>query len=95
MTFDNGLFRYDIAEDNVTKVAYDPLENSALHSQAITSLLALSEAGLIVGTYGGGLSVVTNDGKVARTLRSLAGSQISDIIYALLLDHDGGILVGN
>ena len=94
-TFDNGLFRYDIAEDNVTKVAYDPLENSALHSQAITSLLALSEAGLIVGTYGGGLSVVTNDGKVARTLRSLAGSQISDIIYALLLDHDGGILVGN
>ena len=30
-----------------------------------------------------------------RTIRSLAGSQISDIIYALLLDHDNGILIGN
>lgn len=94
-TFDSGLFRYDIEEDNLKKVEYNPLKDSALHSQAITSLLDLPEKGLIVGTYGGGLSVVAEDGTVVRTLRSLAGSKISDIIYALLLDHDGGILVGN
>ena len=94
-TFDNGLYRYEIAGGNVTKVLYDPLRDGALHSQAITSLLALPKRGLIVGTYGGGLSVVDSDGQVVRTIRSLAGSQISDIIYALLLDHDDGILIGN
>ena len=94
-TFDSGLFRYDIAGDKLTKVLYGPLEDNALHSEAITSLLALPDTGLVVGTYGGGVSVVNSDGKVSRTVRSLAGSRISDIIYTLLMDHDGGILVGN
>ena len=94
-TFDNGLYRYDINKDSMLEVPFDPNADNALHSKAITSLLSLPTGELIVGTYGGGASIVTKDGRVIRTIRALAGSGISDIVYTLLRDHDGSILLGN
>ena len=94
-TFDNGLYRYDLTTDSMQEIRFDPNAVDAIHSKAITSLLALPTGQLIVGTYGGGVSVVDNKGMVIRSIRALGGSGISDIVYTLLRDHDGSILLGN
>ena len=77
------------------RVAFDPGSTLALHSNAITSLAMTPNGSVVAGTYGGGVSIVDEGGDVIRTFRSPEGSDISDIVIALLVDIDGGVLVAN
>ena len=94
-TFEGGLYRYDRKTTLISRVHYEPNSNDGLHSNAITSLAKASGGDIIVGTYGGGLSIVRPDGIVARTFRSIEGANISDRVFALLSDTDNGVLVAN
>ncbi|MDG0993024.1 MAG: triple tyrosine motif-containing protein, partial [Luminiphilus sp.] len=94
-TFEGGLYRYDRGSTSISRVPYDPTSADGLHSNAITSLERANNGDIIVGTYGGGLSIVKPDGRVARTFRSIEGSNISDRVFALLNDKDNGVLVAN
>ena len=94
-TFEGGLYRYDRETTSISRVPYDPTSDDGLHSNAITSLGRAHNGDIIVGTYGGGLSVVKPNGSVARTFRSIEGSNISDRVFALLNDKDNGVLVAN
>ena len=94
-TFEGGLYRYDRKTTLISRVHYEPNSNDGLHSNAITSLAKASGGDIIVGTYGGGLSIVRPDGIVARTFRSIEGANISDRVFALLTDTDNGVLVAN
>ncbi len=94
-TFEGGLYQLDRATGAIRKIAFDPENGKALHSEGITSLLLTDNNTLIVGTYGGGLSVVGADGDVLRTFKPLPGSTISENILALLQDHDGSVLVAH
>ncbi len=94
-TVEGGLYRYDRASGAVDRVAFDPGSTRALHSNAITSLSITPNGSVVAGTYGGGVSIVDEGGDVIRTFRSPEGSDISDIVIALLVDIDGGVLVAN
>ena len=94
-TFEGGLYRYDRKTTLISRVHYEPNSNDGLHSNAITSLAKASGGDIVVGTYGGGLSIVRPDGIVARTFRSIEGANISDRVFALLTDTDNGVLVAN
>ena len=94
-TFEGGLYRYDRKTTLISRVHYEPNSNDGLHSNAITSLAKASGGDIVVGTYGGGLSIVRPDGIVARTFRSIEGANISDRVFALLSDTDNGVLVAN
>ncbi len=94
-TFEGGLYRYQRKDETLTKVSFDPEGAFSLHSNAITSLLVNSMGHLVVGTFGGGISLVSSDGKVLRTYRSPNGSAISDRVFALLEDTDNGILIAH
>lgn len=94
-TVEDGLYRYDRKQKNISSVTFQPGHPRALHSNAITTLSMTSDGKVIVGTYGGGVSVVKPDGSVLRTFRGPEGSNISDRVFALLNDSDGGILVAN
>ena len=94
-TFEGGLYRYDRKAASISRVLYDPNSSDGLHSNAITSLEKAGSEEIIVGTYGGGLSIVEPSGRVARTFRSTEGSNISDRVFALLNDKNRGILVAN
>ncbi len=94
-TFEGGLYRYDRKTTLISRVHYEPNSNDGLHSNAITSLAKASGGDIVVGTYGGGLSIVRPDGIVARTFRSIEGANISDRVFALLNDTDNGVLVAN
>jgi len=94
-TFQGGLYRYDRTEKNIRKVESKPNASQKLQSNGITSLLVTSQKDLIVGTFGGGLSVIDPKGEVMQTWQAMPGSGISDVVLALQEDLDGSILVGH
>ena len=94
-TFEGGLYRFDLASNELLKVRYEPTEGKALHAEGITALQLLEDNSLLVGTFGGGVSLVNPQGEVIRTIRALPGSGVSDLIFAFLVDLDGSVLVGH
>jgi len=94
-TFEGGLYRFSRESGSIRKVPHDPKGAFSLHSNAITSLLVNKKGDLIVGTFGGGLSLVDQSGEVFRTYRSPEGSEISDRVFALFEDQDSSILVAH
>ncbi len=94
-TFEGGLYRYDRSKGDLNKIPYGTNDPKALHSNGIISLLASTTGDLVVGTYGGGISIVDQDGSVVRTIKGNLGSGIGDVIWSLEEDIDGGILVGH
>ena len=94
-TFERGLFRYDRTNGSVTKVRYDLNSPNALHATGITALELAPSGQLLVGTFGGGISIVDPSGAVVQTIHGETGSDVSDVIYAFLLDLDGSVLVGH
>jgi signal transduction histidine kinase/ligand-binding sensor domain-containing protein/DNA-binding NarL/FixJ family response regulator/HPt (histidine-containing phosphotransfer) domain-containing protein len=93
-TFEGGLMRFDPNTGEVIAVPVDNQSPFALHSSGITALTTADDGSLVVATYGGGISIVGQDGEVIRTLRSIPGTNASDVALALRKDVDGGILVG-
>ena len=94
-TFEGGLYRYDVTTQSLTPVNVDPTSTTALHAKGITSLLTTRSGKLVVGTYGGGISIVLPSGKVERTIHANTGTGISDTSFSLLEDITGEILVGH
>ena len=93
-TFEGGLYRFERDSKTISKIKYGPF-GQTLHSNAITSLLLKSDGTLIVGTFGGGLSVLASNGDVIRSIHGTPSSGVSDVILSLLEDRDGSSLVGN
>ena len=94
-TFEGGLYKLEIFSNELEKVKSDSSSQDGLHSDAITSLLLTQSRHLIVGTFGGGLSIINPAGDVIRTFRAIQNSGISDKIFALHEDADGGYLIAN
>ena len=96
-TFEGGLYRLDLAKNDLAKIksSAESLTEQGLESDAITSLLIAKQGHVLVGTFGGGLSVVKSNGEILRTFRAIKESGVGDKIFALLDDKDGGYLVAN
>ncbi len=94
-TFESGLYRLDRQTDAISRIATEADAPNAIHSNGITSLLKRPDGTVVVGTFGGGVSVVDKNGYVKRTLRGTIGSGVSDVVLALYPDGDGGVLVGH
>ena len=95
-TFQGGLYKYDRKEENLTRVIGSKNGSNVIEATGITALLVhKSSQSLVVGTYGGGISIVDARGEVIRTLLPEEGSGISEIIFTLLQESDGSVLVGH
>ncbi len=95
-TFQGGLYRYDVRNKTLKKVTGSQTSQNVIQATGITALLVhQSSQSLIVGTYGGGISIVDPRGEVKRTLLPEEGSGISDIIFTLLQEPDGSVLIGH
>ena len=96
-TFEGGLYRLDISKNKLEKVdsRSESVAEQALESDAITSLLITTKGNVLVGTFGGGLSVVHSNGEVLRTFRAVKKSGVGDKIFSILADSDNGYLVAN
>ena len=94
-TYEGGLYRLDRMTKDVSRIKFDPNDPYALHANGITSILTTNRGFIVVGTYGGGISIIEESGSVIRTIHATLDSGVSDIILSLLEDHDGSVLAAN
>ena len=61
-TYEGGLNELDLTSGNVTVHRHSSLRPNSIGANGITSMLRLSTGQFLVGTYGGGLSILRDDG---------------------------------
>lgn len=91
-TYNSGLFRYHRPSDTLHGISTDIDSPTKLNSKSITAIEPIDEHTLIVATYGGGLSVLRDDGERIHTFRNAMNAEISDYVFVLQKLQDGSVL---
>lgn len=91
-TYNSGLFRYHRPSDTLHAISTDTDSPTKLNSKSITAIEPIDEHTVIVATYGGGLSVLRDDGARIHTFRNATNSDISDYVFVLHKLRDGSVL---
>ena len=91
-TYNSGLFRYHRPSDTLHAISTDTDSPTKLNSKSITAIEPVDEHTVIVATYGGGLSVLHDDGERIHTFRNAMDAEISDYVFVLHKLQDGSVL---
>ncbi len=97
-TYDSGLNKIDVLQNSSVSVyRHSPLDKNSIGANGITSILRLSNQTLLIGTYGGGLSVYN---EIEESFTNLThdpndSSTISnDMVLAIYEDSMGMVWIG-
>jgi len=96
-TFDGGLNQVDISSNTITQYKHNPLDNSSLGANGVTSIIRTSDGRLILGTFGGGISIFQEKSGTFANLTSVPGDPASlsnNNVIALYQDSLDMIWVG-
>ncbi|NQX87768.1 MAG: response regulator [Halioglobus sp.] len=96
-TYNNGLNRIDLRNNTVKMFHHNALDSSTVGANGITSILRLRSGELLIGTYGGGLSLYDESTDSFLNLTSELDdptSLSSDLVLALYEDSNGMVWVG-
>lgn len=96
-TYEGGLNKVDLITGDTTVYRHSTLRESSIGANGITSMLRLSSGELLIGTFGGGMSIYNENGNDFINLKNVANdpTTISDNrVYALYEDSLGFVWVG-
>jgi signal transduction histidine kinase/ligand-binding sensor domain-containing protein/CheY-like chemotaxis protein len=95
-TFEGGLNKLNIDSAEVTRYRHISSDDSSIGSDGITSMLISQDGVLIVGTFGGGLSIYSEakDSFTRLDTSSAPFGLSSNNVIALHQDSDNRILIG-
>jgi signal transduction histidine kinase/CheY-like chemotaxis protein/HPt (histidine-containing phosphotransfer) domain-containing protein len=96
-TYQNGLNLIDLKTNDSKVFLHNPINSSSLGANGVTSILRTKKGHLLVGTFGGGLSVLTDQDGSFTNYRNIPGNErslSSDRVIALFQDSFGLIWVG-
>lgn len=96
-TYNGGLNRLDILTNKTRAFIHSNQDPSSIGANGVTSLLHTIDGQLLVGTFGGGLSIYNEAKENFYTLKSIPGDSTSlsnDKVIALFQDSLGMIWVG-
>jgi signal transduction histidine kinase/ligand-binding sensor domain-containing protein/CheY-like chemotaxis protein/HPt (histidine-containing phosphotransfer) domain-containing protein len=96
-TFNGGLNKLDIETGKSIVYKHSELDGSSIGADGVTSLLLTEKDQLMVGTFGGGLSIFRQNTNDFETLTNVPGDQTSlsnNNVIALFQDSLGLIWVG-
>jgi signal transduction histidine kinase/ligand-binding sensor domain-containing protein/CheY-like chemotaxis protein/HPt (histidine-containing phosphotransfer) domain-containing protein len=96
-TFNQGLNKIDITQDSTHAYKHSLQDDNSIGANGITSLLKTSDGKILVGTYGGGLSIYRPDTEDFLNLRKIPDDNTSlsnNRVIALFQDSLGMIWVG-
>ena len=91
-TYNSGLFRYHRPSDTLHAILTDADSSTKLNSKSITAIEPIDETTLVVATYGGGVSVLQDDGERIHTFRSAMNADLRDYVFVLQKMQDGSVL---
>ncbi len=96
-TFEDGINKINLTTGEIKNYKHSRIRDSSIGANGITSILRLTTGELLVGTYGGGLSIYQegSDDFVNLTNDSSISSSISNnMVLALFEDSFGFVWVG-
>ena len=96
-TFDSGLNYIDLVSGKTTRFSHSLSDDTSIAANGITSIHRTSKGTLLVGTYGGGLSIFNEDNQSFTSLRYQRESNNSlsdDRVVAIFEDSLGYIWIG-
>ena len=96
-TYDEGLNRIDLTTNETVVYKHSNIDPHSLGANGVTSLLLTADKKLLVGTFGGGLSIYNEEQDDFSTLSNIPGDRDSlsnDYVIALFQDSLGIIWVG-
>ena len=95
-TYDNGLNKLDLTTNTVEVFRHSPVDPTSLGANGVTSFLRLSSGELLIGTYGGGLSIYLGESRFKTFTSNLNddNSISSDNVLAIHEDEYKNIWVG-
>ena len=96
-TFNGGLNRLDISNNNNVVYKHSSLDKNSIGANGITSILRTSQGDLLIGTFGGGLSIFQEDQNNFINLKHSSNDPQSisnNSVIALFEDSLGAIWVG-
>ncbi len=96
-TYDQGLNRIDLTTGETTVYRHNTLRELSIGANGITSILRLSTGELLIGTYGGGLSIYQEYDNTFLNLRNDANDRTTisnDRVLAIFEDSLGLVWIG-
>ena len=96
-TFNGGLNRLDTSNNQHTVYTHNNFDVNSIAANGITSLLHTASENILIGTFGGGLSIYREETDDFINLKNIPGDQSSlsnDNVIALFQDSLGLIWVG-
>lgn len=96
-TFNGGLNRLDLSTNELATYTHNPLSETSIGADGVTSILRLAGGQLLVGTFGGGLSIFKEESNSFISLKNIPGDQTSissNNVIALFEDSLGLVWVG-
>lgn len=96
-TYDGGLNKLDITTGQSEVYKHSELDPTSLGANGVTSLLRTEAGEILIGTYGGGVSIYNEEKNNFHTLVNIPGKQDSlsnNFVIALFQDSLGLIWVG-
>ena len=96
-TYNAGLNRIDVTNSTVKVYRHSKLTNTSIAANGITSILKLSSGKMLIGTYGGGLSLYVDGDDHFINLKNdpdIPSTISNDMVIALFQDSFGMIWVG-
>ncbi|CAA0097060.1 Signal transduction histidine-protein kinase BarA [Halioglobus japonicus] len=96
-TYNGGVNKLSIDLNEVTVYRHNPLDESSVGANGITSILRLTTGQLLIGTYGGGLSIFLEESNQFLNLKSDRTDQSTisnDMVLAIYEDSAGSVWVG-
>jgi len=85
-TFGNGLFRYNPYNSQVQNFVFDPKDKKSIGNNMVTTVYEDSDQHIWVGTEGGGLCLLNNDGKTFTAYSTKQGFP-SNTVFKILEDE--------
>lgn len=96
-TYSAGLNRLDLTNNETVVYAHSALQEDSLGQNGVTSLLKTNDGTVLVGTFGGGISIYNKATDNFTTLKNIPGDKKSlsnNYVIALFQDSLGYIWVG-
>ncbi|RLA49763.1 MAG: hypothetical protein DRR42_14965 [Gammaproteobacteria bacterium] len=96
-TYNGGLNKLDTLNNQNTVYTHDSLDKTSIGANGITSILRTAEGQILIGTFGGGISIYQGETDNFLTLSNIPGDHTSlsnDKVIALFQDSLGLIWVG-
>lgn len=96
-TSNQGLYSYNLLDNNFKEFRHDPMDSTTLSSNKIRTMLLNDDGSIWVGTYGGGLNLFDTKNLESTHYKNISGNQLSlssNFVYSIYRNSPDELWIG-